>query len=141
MALIAIIWINHISMIVLHLWQESRWIIFTTSKNGLENCHLHAKCPLWCWKSFKELQYKGNKTYVHSVWKSQKKSHSTLRAKRATFTFWVDNSSSKMPKMVNFGDFLKTWNLRSNSVTRQVTFNRTKIVRKCQNWKAQMRHF
>ena len=24
----------------------------------------------------------------HSVWKSQKKSHSTLRAKRATFTFW-----------------------------------------------------
>ena len=29
-------------MIVLHLWQESRWIIFTTSKNGLENCHLHS---------------------------------------------------------------------------------------------------
>ena len=28
----------------------------------------------------------------HSVWKSQKKSHSTLRAKRATFTFWVDKS-------------------------------------------------
>ena len=26
----------------------------------------------------------------HGVWKSQKKSHSTLRAKRATFTFWVD---------------------------------------------------
>ena len=24
----------------------------------------------------------------HSVWKSLKKSHSTLRAKRATFTFW-----------------------------------------------------
>ena len=33
----------------------------------------------------------------HGVWKSQKKSHSTLRAKRATFTFWVDKSSSKMP--------------------------------------------
>ena len=30
--------------------------------------------------------------YLHSVWKSQKKSHSTLRAKRATFTFWVDKS-------------------------------------------------
>ena len=29
---------------------------------------------------------------AHSVWKSQKKSHSTLRAKRATFTFWVDKS-------------------------------------------------
>ena len=26
------------------------------------------------------------------VWKSQKKSHSTLRAKRAKFTFWVDKS-------------------------------------------------
>ena len=29
---------------------------------------------------------------IHSVWKSQKKSHSTLRAERATFTFWVDKS-------------------------------------------------
>ena len=28
----------------------------------------------------------------HGVWKSQKKSHSTLRAKQATFTFWVDKS-------------------------------------------------
>ena len=26
----------------------------------------------------------------HSVWKSQNKSHSTLRAKRAKFTFWVN---------------------------------------------------
>ena len=29
--------------------------------------------------------------------------------------------------MVHFGDFLKAWSLRSNSVTRQVNFNRTKI--------------
>ena len=29
---------------------------------------------------------------AHGVWKSQKKSHSTLRAKRATFTIWVDQS-------------------------------------------------
>ena len=29
---------------------------------------------------------------VHSVWKFQKMSHSTLRAKRATFTYWVDKS-------------------------------------------------
>ena len=35
---------------------------------------------------------------VHIVWKSHKKSHSTLRAKRATFTL-------KMSKMVNFGEF------------------------------------
>ena len=29
----------------------------------------------------------------HGVWKLLKKSHSTLRAKRTTFTFWVDKSS------------------------------------------------
>ena len=63
----------------------------------------------------------------HGVWKSQKKSHSTWRAKRATFTFWVDKSLLKMPKMVNFGKFLKSWSLRSYSVTRQVIFIRTKI--------------
>ena len=39
---------------------------------------------------------------VHGVWKSQKKSHSTLRAKRATFRFWVDKSSLKMPKNGQF---------------------------------------
>ena len=30
---------------------------------------------------------------VHTVWKSQKKSHVTLRAKRATFTFWLHEKS------------------------------------------------
>ena len=39
-----------------------------------------------------------------------------------------------MPK-IHFGEFLKTWSLRSNSVTRQVSFNRTKIGGKCQNGK------
>ena len=43
--------------------------------------------------------------------------------------------------MIHFGKFLKTWSLRSNSVTRQVSFNRTKIGGKCQNSKIQMRHF
>ena len=37
--------------------------------------------------------------------------------------------------MVDFGEFLKTWNLRSNSVTRQVTFDWKKIGEKCQNGK------
>ena len=37
--------------------------------------------------------------------------------------------------MVHFGKFLKTWNFRSNSVTRQVILNGTKIGEKCQNWK------
>ena len=70
---------------------------------------------------------------AHGVWKSQKKSYSTLRAKRATFTFWVDKSLLKMPKMVHFGEFLKTCSLRSNIVTRQVSLNRTKLGGKCQN--------
>ena len=43
--------------------------------------------------------------------------------------------------MVHFGEFLKTWSLRSNSVTRQVSFNWSKIGGKCQNWKNQMGHF
>ena len=37
--------------------------------------------------------------------------------------------------MFHFGEFLKTWRLRSNSVTRQDTFERTKIGGKYQNWK------
>ena len=55
----------------------------------------------------------------HCVWKPQKKSHLTLRVQRATSTFWVDKSSSKVSKMVNLAIFLKTWSLQSNSVTRQ----------------------
>ena len=34
-------------------------------------------------------------------------SHSILRAKRATSTFFVDKKLSKIPKMVQFGEFLK----------------------------------
>ena len=41
----------------------------------------------------------------------------------------------KMPKIVYFGEFLKTWSLRSNSVTGQINFNRTKIGEKFQNAK------
>ena len=37
--------------------------------------------------------------------------------------------------MVHFGEFLKTWSLRSNSVTRQVSFNWTKISGKGQKFK------
>ena len=44
---------------------------------------------------------------THGVAKSQKKSHLTLRANRATFTFQADKSSLKMPKIVNFGDILQ----------------------------------
>ena len=82
-------------------------------------------------ESFKKSSYLiRNRLMTHGVWKSQKKPHSTLRAKRTTFTFWVDKS---LLKMVQFGEFLKTWSLRSNSVTRQVNINRTKIGEKYQN--------
>ena len=43
--------------------------------------------------------------------------------------------------MVNFGNFLKTWSLQSNSITRQVTFNITKIGENAKIEKKQMRHF
>ena len=92
-------------------------------------------------KTAKVPQIAGKTVVAHGVWKSQKKSHSTLRAKRAKSTFWVDKSSLQMPKMVHFGEFLKTWSLRSNSVTRQVSFNMKKVGGKCQNSKIQIRHF
>ena len=40
--------------------------------------------------------------------------------------------------MVHFDEFLKTSSLWSNSVTRQVNFNRTKIGGKCQNSKVRL---
>ena len=56
---------------------------------------------------------------MHSVWKSQKKSHSTLRAKRACYIV----SGQKLIKNVKIGPFLILW---SNSVTRYVYFIRDK---------------
>ena len=56
-----------------------------------ECCWSHATYSKWLrWKVLptwgrRYLKWRQN----HSVWKSQKKSHSTLRAKRATFTFWM----------------------------------------------------
>ena len=38
----------------------------------------------------------------------------------------------KMPKTVNFGEILKSWNLRSISVTRQVNLKWANIGEKCQ---------
>ena len=53
---------------------------------------------------------------MHNVWKSQKKSHSTLRAKRATFTFWVlnwqklvENAQIGKLKWDIWGDFQTLW--------------------------------
>ena len=58
-----------------------------------------------------------------------------MRANRAALLSWVNKSYSRMPKMVHFGEFMKTWSLRSNSVSRQVSFKRTKNGGKRQNWR------
>ena len=50
-------------------------------------------------------------------------------------------SRQKFIKNGQSGEFLKSWSLRSNCVTRQVNSNRTKIGGKCLNRKIQMRHF
>ena len=53
-------------------------------------------------------------------------------------------SGQKLIKNAKNGSFwrvFKTWSLWSNSVTRQVSFIRTKIGEKCQHLKIQMRHF
>jgi len=52
----------------------------------------------------------------------------------------MDKSSLKMSKMVSLM-FLENLSLCSNSVTRQVSFNKTKIGGKYQNSKIEMRHF
>ena len=62
---------------------------------------------------------KNSSSFMHSVWKSQKKSHSTLRAKRACYIV----SGQKLIKNVKIGPFLILW---SNSVTRYVYFIRDK---------------
>ena len=53
--------------------------------------------------------------WIHYGWKSQKKSHLTLRAKRAMFTFQVDKSSLKMAKMGIF--FFFEWDIFGNFQT------------------------
>ena len=70
---------------------------------------------------------------LHSVWKSEKKSHSVLRAKRATFTFWVDKSSLKCQKWWIWRVF-ENMKLPFNSVTRRVNCKRTKVGGKFKWW-------
>ena len=70
--------------------------------------------------------------------KITKKSHSTLRAKRATFTFWVDKSSSKMPKLVNFGSVWKPEACGQTVLPDRSLLMRQKLM---ENAKIQMRHF
>ena len=98
--------------------------------DGVMNCHVPERiqsyeCHIWfCgtfWLGLRPLTRsikQTNKLSRH--WKTgtvfenhRKKSHSTLRAKRATFTFWVDKKSFKMPKIGNF------WWVFENLVAKQ----------------------
>ena len=49
-------------------------------------------------------------------------------ASEASYVYILNGQNFiKMTKIVHFGEFLKIWSLLSNSVTRQVTYNRTTI--------------
>ena len=49
-------------------------------------------------KHLKKPDQYAKRCIIDTYWKSYKKSHSTLRAKRATFTFWKDKRSLKNAK-------------------------------------------
>ena len=53
---------------------------------GTKHLNKHLCIPKVTWQDLCFLQ-ENKFFFLHDVWKSQKKSHSTLRAKRATFTF------------------------------------------------------
>ena len=67
--------------------------------------------------------------------RKRKYGHFFLTLKKCWQTYKYFFSLPKMPKIVNLAISLKTWSLWSNSVTRQVTFKRTKIGVECQNWR------
>ena len=73
----------------------------------------------------------------HRVWKSTEKVAFNM-ASEASYVYIL---SEQCQKMVHFGDFSKTWNLLSISVTRQVNLKWPKTGWKCQNANIQMRHF
>ena len=59
-----------------------------------------------------------------TVFENYRKVSFNLASEASYVYILVDKSLMKMPKIVNFGEFSKTWILRSNSVTSQVTFKR-----------------
>ena len=69
---------------------------------------------------------------IHSVWKSHKKSHLILRAKRAKFTFWVDKSSLKM---VNLASFWKPEACGQTVLPDNSLLMGQKLVESAKNWK------
>ena len=70
--------------------------------------------------------------HIYTVFENHRKSL-IQQCERSELRLHFEWTKLKLPKMVHFGEFLKIWSLQSNSVTRQVSFNRTKIGGKCQN--------
>ena len=62
-------------------------------------------------------------------------------ASEASYVDILSGQKFIMPKMVRFGEFLETWKLQSNSVTRQVISIRKKLVENAKTEKSKMRHF
>ena len=104
---------------------------FLSLKNASKQCNSIKKI-LRLRKSANPLMVQKVKklNWKHSVWKSRK---SLIQHCDLSLHFELSKVHQKMPKMVNFGKYLKT--LGSNSVTRQVDFNWIKIGGKCHNWK------
>ena len=78
-----------------------------------------------------------HKHHYHSVCNSEEESHSTLlfnNMSEESYVYFLSGQKlNKEAKNWQFGELLKDWSLWSNSVTRQVNFNRTNIGQKCQN--------
>ena len=85
-------------------WMRRKTILFIYPWISIMSFKLHC---LAMESRFMNTNFQAFKYLCHCVWKSQKKSHSTLRAKRALFIFWVDKSSLKMPKMFILANFWK----------------------------------
>ena len=115
--------VSKVSSKIMHWGFYSVRITMNGQKRQTQKIGLFIPIRLWC---------------LHSVWKSPKKYHSKLRAKRATFTFGVDKSWFKMPKMANLW---KPEDYGQTVVPDRLSFNKTKISGKCQNWKIKMRIF
>ena len=81
------------------------------------------------------------KDYLHSVWKITEKSHSTLRAKRVTFTFWVAKSSLKIPKIITLTSFRKLDADGQSLLPDRLFLLRQKLVKDAKMENSKMRHF
>ena len=64
-----------------------------------------------------------------------------MRAKRATFTFYMDKSSLKMPKMANFASLRKSEAYGQTVLPEMSILMGQKIGGECHKFKIQMRHF